>query len=58
MLTKLLQIAPLSTGHREGPSTALKESFPQPPYDLLAGTELNFDPQAFFDDYMFTGEIQ
>lgn len=28
----------------------------QLPYDFLADTELNFDPQAFFNDYMFTGE--
>ncbi len=26
------------------------------PYDFLAGTELNFDPQASFNDYIFTGE--
>ena len=24
------------------------------PYDFLADTDLNFDPQAFFNDYMFT----
>ena len=27
------------------------------PYDFLADTDLNFDPQAFFNDYMYTGKI-
>lgn len=26
------------------------------PCDFLADAELDFDPQAFFNDYMFTGE--
>ena len=27
------------------------------PTELFEDAELNFDPQAFFDDYMFTGKI-
>jgi hypothetical protein len=30
--------------------------FSQLPHELLADTDLNFDSQAFFDDYMFSGE--
>ena len=26
------------------------------PYNFLADTDLNFDPQAFFNDYMYTGK--
>lgn len=52
------QFAPPSIGLNVGASSTLDESSSQMPYDFLADTELNFDPQAFFNEYMFTGEVQ
>jgi hypothetical protein len=44
---ELAQSGP-APGKHNGPWAELQ-------YDFLAGTELDFDPQAFFNDYMFTG---
>ena len=56
--TALKKIVALPIADDEEAKTAVNQagrSWTEPVYDFLAGTELNFDPQAFFDDYMFKG---
>ena len=50
------KFAPPPIGHNLDANPALEESVSQFSQDLLADTDLNFDPQAFFNDYMFTGK--
>ena len=58
--TSLKKVVPPSMGNVDQEKVVLDQangSWAELPYDFLADTELNFDPQAFFDDYMFTGGI-
>lgn len=41
-------------GLKPGQDTGLDDLWNQMPSDFLADTDLIFDPQAFFNDYMFT----
>jgi hypothetical protein len=55
----LSKVAPPPIGEATQCNTALAESNGsrvELPYNFLADTDLEFDPQAFFNDYMFTGE--
>ncbi|KAL6714757.1 hypothetical protein ACLMJK_008182 [Lecanora helva] len=51
----LKKFAPPSIGREIVTNPTVDDSFSQFSYDFLADTDLNFDPQAFFSDYMYTG---